>query len=174
MHAFLLETSENPHNIDIKSILKESFETTIFYEISSIAEVREFKKSWIYSPHQKTLCVISHLNNAKDEAQNAILKMLEEPPHANLIFLLVVTNVSQLIPTILSRVTVIRQQNRQPEQKKDINITFELVSKTTDRDEALELLKNKRSETALKTIEALKKNGNVTLQLTNYMLSSLL
>lgn len=174
MHAFLLETSENPHNIDIKSILQEPFETTIFYEISSIAEVRELKKSWVYSQPTKTLCVISQLDDSKDEAQNAILKMLEEPPHTNLMFLLVVANVSRLIPTILSRVTIIRQIKKQAKQKKDISITFELVSKTTDRDEALELLQDKKSEAALKTIEALKKNGNVTLQLTNYMLSSLL
>ncbi len=174
MHAFLLESVENPHTIDLISAVPEQFETVVFYEISSIGEVREFKKSWVYSQPTKTLCVISHLDDAKEEAQNAILKMLEEPPHANLMFLLLVTNQSRIIPTILSRVTVIRSpktEKTETKQTEDVTITFELVSKTTDRDDAIKLLANKKSESALKAIEALKKNGNVTLQLTNYLLS---
>ncbi len=48
------------------------------------------------------VCIISPAENMNDNASNALLKILEEPP-ANTYFLLVVHQVSKILPTILSR-----------------------------------------------------------------------
>ena len=50
--------------------------------------------------------IINHFDNMSVEGQNAILKTLEEPPE-HLIIILVTSNISKLLPTIISRSRVL-------------------------------------------------------------------
>jgi hypothetical protein len=171
MHAFLFVTHLEPQKIELKDLLSETYETVLYHQLEAISEVREFKKSLLFSPQQKTLWVISGVDEAKEEAQNALLKLLEEPPHENLLFLLIVKNESRLIPTIMSRLTKVKEKTEASLEKREIkDHSFLTFSKVTDRDEAVDLLSSVHTEKALETVEALKKNGNVTLHLTNYLL----
>lgn len=50
--------------------------------------------------------IINHFENMSVEGQNAILKTLEEPPE-HLVIILVTSNISKLLPTIISRSRVL-------------------------------------------------------------------
>ncbi|MFH0979719.1 MAG: hypothetical protein V1803_02125 [Candidatus Roizmanbacteria bacterium] len=73
----------------------------------SIAEIKNlFKEASIF--HKETrVYFLENFQFSSLEAQNAFLKMLEEPP-ANTLFILSVENENTLIPTIRSRTRIIR------------------------------------------------------------------
>lgn len=55
---------------------------------------------------EKRVMILSNAHQMTPQAQNALLKILEEPP-AHLLFILTCENRAQLLPTIRSRVTVL-------------------------------------------------------------------
>ena len=59
------------------------------------------------------VCVLCGAENMTDQAQNALLKILEEPPE-HTVFILTAENRSMLLPTILSRVQTIRLEPLTP------------------------------------------------------------
>lgn len=74
-------------------------------------QIRELRERVRYRPFEGKFRVIV-LENAQDlneEAGNALLKLLEEPPRAN-VFLLTVTEPQMLLPTIVSRCSHLRLQ----------------------------------------------------------------
>jgi DNA polymerase III gamma/tau subunit len=68
----------------------------------TIDQVRLIKKEIIMSIKNKRLFVIRDFDNASSEVQNAMLKTLEENNEINL-FILLVTNIAKILPTIRSR-----------------------------------------------------------------------
>lgn len=70
----------------------------------SIAQVRELKKNLLLKPYQapKKLAFLFDAGKMTLEAQNAILKILEEPP-ASAVIVLFATSSSSLLPTVTSR-----------------------------------------------------------------------
>jgi len=58
------------------------------------------KEAYIASNEKKTIILCG--NTFRKEAQNALLKILEEPPR-NIVFIILTTSKSSLLPTILSR-----------------------------------------------------------------------
>ena len=58
------------------------------------------KEAYIASNERKTIILCG--NTFRKEAQNALLKILEEPPR-NIVFIILTTSKSSLLPTILSR-----------------------------------------------------------------------
>ena len=86
---------------DILLVEKESGRQQI-----GVDTVRAIRSAAYILPNESQRKVII-LKNAQDmnvNAQNALLKILEEPP-SHCIFILTVVNRTQLLPTILSRVT---------------------------------------------------------------------
>lgn len=73
----------------------------------SIQQIKEIKKRVVFQFNQSQLYVIYDFDKASYEAQNALLKTLEEHL-ANIIFILVVKDHSRLLPTINSRSKVIK------------------------------------------------------------------
>jgi hypothetical protein len=75
-------------------------------QVSSIGidDIREFKKKLQFQPYQSTkqVGIIFQAAGLTTEAQNALLKILEEPGQ-NTIFILTVGHEKSLLPTILSR-----------------------------------------------------------------------
>ena len=80
-----------------------------------INEVRELKRHIYEKPVKEkvNLVIFEDADKLTHEAQNALLKILEEPPPSAVI-VLVTNDKSQLLPTILSRVTVIRAKPQKP------------------------------------------------------------
>lgn len=85
-----------------------------------VEDVRNFQKKIFFKPikSQTKAVVIKDSENLTIEAQNALLKVLEEPP-SNTIIILTVTNSDLLLPTILSRGKIIRLKKEGLELSKD-------------------------------------------------------
>lgn len=87
------------HKIDKIDIDNIDFEKSVGIEDIRIVQ----KKIYLKPVKSKTKAIILNAYNGLTiEAQNALLKILEEPPNNTIILLLVETD-SQILPTILSR-----------------------------------------------------------------------
>lgn len=77
----------------------------------------------------KKAVLIDNAENMNKNAQNALLKILEEPPKGEFI-ILITKDFEELLPTIRSRVTNIRFQDLKDEEMRDIfpNITEEILA----------------------------------------------
>lgn len=116
MHAFLIIGAEKeiqekevhkllvPFHIDKVDRARILPDNTI-----GIAQVREIKRTVALKPFrsQYKAVIIEDAQALTVEAQNALLKTLEEPPDHTIIVLLVSTNIDALLPTVVSRCQVI-------------------------------------------------------------------
>lgn len=86
----------------------------------SIDQIRDLKKHIYQKPirDKKKIIIIEKSNLLTDQAQNALLKLLEEPPPYALIFLTCLDKYS-LLPTIISRsiIIVAKQHNKSKESQ---------------------------------------------------------
>lgn len=142
MHAFLL-VGDNQEKITKKLAelvnSKKSFRLTV----EKIDQARELKKMvTILSDHA---LIISGLENASTEAQNALLKTFEEP-YADLVFIILCKNLNHILPTIVSRCQLINVGSENFKEdvseledfvKTNLSGKFETIQKITDRNEAL-------------------------------------
>lgn len=172
MHAFLLV------NTDPIEFAKKQNAKVIPFELQKIEDTRNLKKIVKFKFNEKTAIVINNIDNATNEALNAFLKNLEEP-NSNLIYILTASNLSNVLPTIISRCEIVRVQGienrvqlKQQNYKDGLNIK--------DRDGAIKFVENllfsdyekrefKNMENYLETLQNLKANGNVSLQLTSFV-----
>ncbi|HWA51746.1 MAG TPA: hypothetical protein VG895_01670 [Patescibacteria group bacterium] len=189
MHAYLI--------IGDSSDFINSFEgRKINFVINKIADVRELKATTKLKLTEKTVIVLERFDEATAEAQNAFLKSLEEP-QINLTYVLTAQNILNILPTIVSRCEVKEFESSGPnfsEEEKEKMENFikandgqkiKQVSLINKREEAIEFIRNlifsaseskiesyKLIDEANKTLNALEKNGNVQLQLTNFVVNS--
>lgn len=77
----------------------------------SIDQIREITKEVSIDQPLKQMYVLQDFDSSSLEAQNAFLKLLEEPPD-NVEFILVVSNPYILLPTIISRTKIVRLDKR--------------------------------------------------------------
>jgi DNA polymerase III delta prime subunit len=99
-YAFAFCLKNNIDKLDIGFIESE--------KAVGIAQVREFQKKIFLKPfksRQKAV-ILSAQNAITTEAQNALLKVLEEPPE-NTIILLICESAEEFLPTIISRCKII-------------------------------------------------------------------
>lgn len=96
-----LEHNLNPNNPDILKISE--------YSIESIKSINNFLSRAPYS-HSSKIVIIPDVDLLLTEAQNALLKILEEPGNANY-FILTTSVPGRLVSTILSRCHQIRLHN---------------------------------------------------------------
>lgn len=98
-----------------------------------IEEIRSFQKKVFLKPFKsKIKAIILKINqNFTIEAQNALLKVLEEPP-LNTIIILTVSNHDILLPTILSRCRIIELNQKieisEEESAQYFNLLISLLS----------------------------------------------
>lgn len=144
----------------IKQNLISKFDTEIFSSDKAIgiADIRNLQKKIFLKPaySQKKIVILESFNGATADAQNAFLKILEEPPQ-NTIILILATNLDFILPTVLSRCTLInlfeKKNISEIEKEKYLTILQNLIkneenplviaqdySKT--KNEALEFLEN--------------------------------
>ena len=81
---------------------------------NSIAEVRETIEN-AYLITDTTFYIFRNADDMKNEAKNALLKVVEEPPN-NAYFIMTVENIDNMLGTIKSRGTVIRMEPYSIEQ----------------------------------------------------------
>lgn len=86
-------------SVDIVTVPEEGKEKV------SVEDVRAVIRTAYYTPVEldKKIIVINKCETLNDESQNAVLKILEEPPRS-IVFLLKCANAKKLLPTVLSRV----------------------------------------------------------------------
>ncbi len=87
-----------------------------------ISAIRDLFQSIISKPNEAKMrvVIIENTETMNEQAQNAFLKMLEEPP-LNTFFILISDNINSLLATIISRCRTIRLQ---PTEAQDINATL--------------------------------------------------
>ncbi len=82
------------------------------FHIDTIRQLRQ--NAWLLPGEAPCrVCVLCGAGNMTDQAQNALLKILEEPPE-HTVFILTAENRAMLLPTILSRVQTIRLEPLTP------------------------------------------------------------
>lgn len=112
-----------------------------------IEQARIIKKHFSLKPYSAKgrVVVLEDASSLTVEAQNALLKTLEEPP-ADAILLLGASSVAKFLPTVLSRCQIIRVQGK-AERVKDHEKEIEKLEKATieERFEFVEKLKDKEA-----------------------------
>ena len=82
------------------------------FHIDTVRQLRQ--NAWLLPGEAPCrVCVLCGAENMTDQAQNALLKILEEPPE-HTVFILTAENRAMLLPTILSRVQTIRLEPLTP------------------------------------------------------------
>ncbi|MDE7252376.1 MAG: DNA polymerase III subunit delta [Acetatifactor sp.] len=143
------------------------------------------------SPYK--IYIVNEAEKMTQQAQNAILKTLEEPPEYAVILLLT-TNVNALLPTILSRCVVLNmkpvadervrkylmEELQTPDYKADVCVAFargnvgkaKALASSEDfehvKNEALSLLKFIRDMELYEVVTAVKKIGDYKLEINDY------
>jgi replication-associated recombination protein RarA len=134
MHSYLIIADHQAAKVIANSIAPYKIGESIdnFFvdtkEKISIDTIRDIKKFLKNKPYQNTHKII-YINSAHlltPQAQNSLLKTLEEPPNNSLIFL-VTTNVDKLLPTVVSRCQIVKDNH--PPQKNSSKNEFEEIKK---------------------------------------------
>jgi len=125
IHSQNTETTKQIINSQIKNARKTKYqEIDIFPEDKkiTIAQIRQLKSEIFIKPTGNTynLYIIHEADTMTLEAQNAILKILEEPP-PKAILVLTAFNHQSLIPTIISRCLVIDNNPNSLDSDFDMN-----------------------------------------------------
>jgi len=127
MQSIILLTDQNE---EVDNFIKKNFSNkdiiiSVFPEKTeySINQIRLIQKEVKYFNHKKRIYVFFNFHLSSSEAQNAFLKLLEEPP-SNVIFILTTSNIYSLLPTIVSRTKIInlKKTNKNAENNFDKNI----------------------------------------------------
>lgn len=188
MHAFITIGDSTKYLVH-----RENIKRQISFTLKKIEDIRELKKFVKFSFPETTAIVIKDIDMITTEAANAFLKNLEEPTK-NIIYILIANNLSNVLSTIVSRCEIVktvgyelRVMSDTAKQfiKNNTNQKLECVGKIKDRNDAItfveellfylgsDLTRNPQlanmCETCLETISALKSNGSVSLQLTNFV-----
>ena len=186
MHAFLIVGSDENNLVEFvtSKAKEEQVVQQIPFILQKIDDVRNLKKMTKFSFSEKTAIIINDIDQATNESLNAFLKNLEEP-NRNLIYILTAKNLTNVLPTIISRCEVINAKGYKQEISNKTQVTnfisaklnqkLEIVGKIKERDDAVNFVISLifvdnnllRKEIYLKTLNNLKLNGNVGLQLTN-------
>lgn len=160
----LISKSPGAVALEIEKILKQAeiknpHPDLLYFPFSSklgIAEARKIKEHFSLKPYSAKgrVVILEDASALTPEAQNALLKTLEEPP-TEAILILGAPSDSKLLPTILSRCQVIRVQgtadrveNNENEYEKDIEKLlksdieerFEYIEKCKERQEFFQSL----------------------------------
>ena len=201
MHAYLLVGQGITNfQLPISNLAKKLNAKIMEFPLAKIADTRELRKITKLSFNSPTAILINNIDLATEEAVNAFLKSLEEPQE-NISYILTANSLAAVLPTIVSRCQVIKIANSEKRiaysgnAEKFLELTtgekLALIDKIKDRGEAQVFVQNlievshfnllnsvkNRSKTAMnleiliKTLNNLKLNGNVGLQLANMVIS---
>ena len=122
-----------------------------------IAQVRDFQKKIYLKPYksEKKAVVLNAQNGLTTEAQNALLKVLEEPP-VNTIIIILAGSIESILPTIISRCKIFSLDGK---NKTDFELYKKIILSVNEKGtgERLKLAEtySKDKETALQFLEGM-------------------
>ena len=93
----------------------------------SIVEVREVKKELVFSSTTARLIIFEKFESASIEAQNALLKTLEERNH-RIHYLLIVSRTDKILPTVLSRTKLVELEKPLRKEPKMSKLIPEVIT----------------------------------------------
>lgn len=199
MHAYLA-TGQDQNLIEskVEGLIVKFEAKRLNFPLKKISDLKDLLKFTNLSTNEKTAIVIEDIDQASTDTQNAFLKSLEEP-QKNLIYILTAKSEEAVLPTISSRCQTVKLTNSShklgAEKQKQIRDFLKmstgqkltLTSKIVKRDNAKEFLQEFISaghefakedpkimlhlDEALKALTAINKNGNVQIQLTNFVIN---
>ena len=198
MHSYLFTGSDKQKVYQfIEQFNKKNGGILIEFECRTIEQVRELKQFVSLSVREHQSIFIPSIHEASEAAQNALLKTLEEPQE-HVMFLLSTENEEKVLPTIRSRCEIIRVQSSEDtdsvaEFKNYLQMTpgeqLQIISKISKREDAVIFLKGLIAggrivmqentevypivESALMALQRIEGNGNVQLQLSNFVVQHL-
>lgn len=193
MHAYLIAGIDSEQiEVKIKQLIKTLKAKKVDFELQKIADMKNLSGFTKLLLTERVVVVVKDIDEASEETQNAFLKSLEEPQR-NLSYILTATNIARCLPTIVSRCQLIEVpcSGHQVVDSNFIDLPvgkmMEIISNIKNREEAVEFITNliykahsdlirgenlgSFLENANKTLGALKANGNVQLQLTNFVVN---
>lgn len=186
MHAFLfIGQNISSTNEQIERFIANQKAKKLNFVLQKIEDVRELKKIIKFSFAEKNAVIINDIDKITQEAANAFLKNLEEP-NKNLIYILSASNINNVLPTIISRCEVIRLQESKSRKTTETKAPdYKTALNIKERNEAIDFVENYllyleanlkqkphlilNCEICLNTIKNLMLNGNVSLQLANFV-----
>jgi DNA polymerase III delta prime subunit len=201
MHAYLIiGTDPKILQAKIDELADNLNRPTLEFPIKKIEEVRNLSRFTKLKVQSPTIILIRSIEEATLEAENAFLKNLEEPQE-NISYILTANSEYKILPTIISRCQVIKLKIKNSEKiesvKEFLGLTISqrlsAIDKIKDRSDALNFVsqlllsahnlllvstENPKIEVieflkvAQKAFNNLKANGNVCLQLTNFVVKS--
>ena len=199
MHAYLV-VSQDSLKLEkfIQELTGEKTEV-VRITLNKIEDVRNLNNFTKLKSVNPVVFVLESFHLASEEAQNALLKTLEEP-QSSLQFIITTESLTNILPTIVSRCLVFNIKNYTLQVTSEylnllktfkegtLSEKFEIISNLKTREEAIKFLDNlclylhqelhkniniikllNRSATALSRI---KSNANINLQLTNLVVGS--
>jgi len=112
------------HDIDTLDIVALQTETASI----GIEDIRRLQQKLFLKPlkSQQKLIIIPDAQKLTVEAQNSLLKTLEEPPEATFIFL-TSANVESFLPTIISRCQIVTLESKQTELTSEDEVIYETI-----------------------------------------------
>ena len=168
--------------LKVGNLFFEIFPSTKEYSIEDIKNLKKDAK--IFNPKTR-IYFLENFHDSSIPAQNSFLKLLEEPP-SNVQFVLTTDNKNSLLPTIISRVKIVKlQENEKPgninkfvfDETKIPLSQFKITDKESAKNILLQLINffrdkldsDKKSPIILKEIlrlNSLLENNNLNPQLT--------
>ena len=197
MHAFLLVgRSKKAIDAKIEDLVAVLKLQTYEFPLQKIEDVRNLIKFTKLAFSRKTGIILTDIDQATHEALNAFLKNLEEP-QANLYYILIANSEEAVLPTIASRcqIVYVESGNSAHVDRDEINHFMTLaieqklifIAKLNDRIKAVSFLQNLITashglllqgyntisliEGSQESLNRISKNGNVQLQLTNFIIN---
>lgn len=111
MHAFLIVgTNEKSLEKKAQEIATKTGSRLIDFELKKIEDVRTLSNTTKFKLSEPRTYLIKNIEEASEEALNAFLKNLEEPP-TGLTYILSTKTLNNVLPTIVSRCEVIKIRN---------------------------------------------------------------
>lgn len=178
MHTYLF-VGENVE-AQIQSFVKERQAQSIVFQVEKIAEARELITFTQFGFSTPQVIVVPNFDRTTLDAQNALLKLLEEgKPQTT--FLLTAQNTGSIVETVLSRSDVTYLSAKQSSESTFHNLPVgEKLTQTVkikDRDKAREFLSNlvrslpsDKVSPVLTAKEAIERNGILQLHLTQMVI----
>ncbi len=122
LNEYIAQYFEKKEHADLLIVEAEKDKKSI--GIDQIKQINQFSIKKPFSANKK-ICAIPHANSLTIQAQNALLKILEEHPSYLDIYLLA-PNVSAVLPTILSRCKRIRINEQQEVFSQQFSDVFDI------------------------------------------------
>lgn len=201
MHSYLVVGKNAKEvDKEVEKLSKKLKTQNVEFELKKIDHVRDLNKFTRFKTNRPTAVIIKHIDKATKEALSAFLKNLEEPQE-NIHYVLTASSEHNILPTVLSRCQVVRvNTGKQVLDKLKAKEFLKMstgeklahVSLIKKRDESVDFvenlilvahaylhsknLKNQKKiidfmEKSQSTLLSLKANGNVSLQLANFVLT---